>query len=206
MAFLFMHEVPQKGEATYTPQPFMLPWGAKVSDAFVKKLLDICNRMDWGPDLADELMGCIAFESGRTFSPEIRNAAGSGATGLIQFMPATARDLDTTTDELARMSAVDQLDYVYRYFTKYGWHKRVSRLEDMYMAILLPKYISSPLGTVLFNDGNQAYAQNRGLDANQDGQITKAEAAAKVRAVYLEGYANGNGREVFYEEMDTGVS
>lgn len=204
MAFLFMNEVPQKGEATYTQQPFLLPWGAKVGDAFVTKLLDICNRMGWGPDLADELMGCMAFESGRTFSPKIRNAAGSGATGLIQFMPATARDLGTTTDALARMSAIDQLDYVYRYFTRYGWHKRVSRLEDMYMAILMPKYIASPLGTVLFNDGTRAYTQNRGIDADQDGRITKAEAAAKVRTVYLEGYSNGNAREVFCEETDTG--
>lgn len=200
MAFLFMHEVPQKGQASYTPQPFLLPWGAKVDDAFIDKLFEICERMGWGPDLADDLMGCMAFESGRTFSPAIRNAAGSGATGLIQFMPATARDLGTTTDDLAKMSAEDQLEYVYAYFTKYRWHERVKQLEDMYMAILMPKYISSPVGTVLFNDGRRAYTQNRGLDANQDGRITKAEAAAKVRAVYLEGYANGNAREFFYNE------
>ncbi|WP_205619081.1 hypothetical protein [Halomonas halocynthiae] len=205
MTFLFMHEVPQKGEVTYTPQPFLLPWGAKVSDPFVTKLLDICNRMGWGPDLADELMGCMAFESARTFSPSVRNAAGSGATGLIQFMPATARDLGTTTGALARMSDVDQLEYVYRYFTKYRWHERVKQLEDMYMAILMPKYISYPLGAVLFNDGTRAYTQNRGLDADQDGRITKAEAAAKVRAVYTEGFASGNAREVFYNEIDAEV-
>ncbi|WP_206047517.1 hypothetical protein [Vreelandella venusta] len=200
MAFTFLREVPQEGTATYTPQPFMLPWGAKVDDAFIDKLFEICERMGWGPDLADELMGCMAFESARTFSPSIKNQAGSSGRGLIQFMEATARDLDTTTDALARMTAVEQLEYVYAYFTKYRWHERVRCLEDMYMAILMPKYISSPLGTVLFNDGTRAYTQNRGLDADQDGRITKAEAAAKVRAVYLEGYANGNAREVFYNE------
>ncbi|WP_252108974.1 MULTISPECIES: hypothetical protein [unclassified Halomonas] len=200
MALLFMREVPQKGTATYTPQPFMLPWGAKVSAEFIDKVFEICERMGWGPDLADELMGCMAFESGRTFRPDIRNAAGSGATGLIQFMPATARDLGTTTDALARMSAVDQLEYVYRYFTKYQWHRRVKCLEDMYMAILMPKYISSPLGAVLFNDGTRAYTQNRGLDANEDGKITKAEVAAKVRAVYLEGFRPENARKVFYAD------
>ena len=198
MALLFLREVPQKGTATYTPQPFMLPWGAKVGETFIEKLFEICDRMGWGPDLADELMGCMAFESGRTFSPSVRNAAGSGATGWIQFMPATARDLGTTTDALARMSAVEQLEYVYAYFTKYRWHERVKTLEDMYMAILMPKYISSPLGTVLFSDGTRAYAQNRGLDANEDGKITKAEAAGKVRDVYLEGFKPGNAREVFY--------
>lgn len=200
MAFTFLRHVPQVGTATYTPQPFMLPWGAKVDDAFIDKLFEICERMGWGPDLADDLMGCMAFESARTFSPSIKNQAGSSGRGLIQFMEATARDLGTTTDALARMTAVDQLEYVYAYFTKYRWHERVRCLEDMYMAILMPKYISSPLGTVLFNDGTKAYTQNRGLDADQDGRITKAEAAAKVRAVYLEGFKAGNSREVFYTQ------
>lgn len=199
MAFTFLRYVPQEGTATYTPQPFMLPWGAKVDDAFIDKLFEICERMGWGPDLADDLMGCMAFESARTFSASIQNAAGSGATGLIQFMPATAKDLGTTTDALGVMTNQEQLEYVYAYFTKYRWHERVRCLEDMYMAILMPKYISSPLGTVLFNDGTKAYTQNRGLDADEDGRITKAEAAAKVRAVYLEGFKAGNAREVFYD-------
>ena len=190
MAFTFLRYVPQEGTATYTPQPFMLPWGAKVDDAFIDKLFEICERMGWGPDLADDLMGCMAFESGRTFDPTTLNLAGSGAIGLIQFMPATAHDLGTTSGRLIHMTA---------YFTKYRWHERVRCLEDMYMAILMPKYISSPLGTVLFNDGTRAYTQNRGLDADQDGRITKAEAAAKVRAVYLEGFKAGNAREVFYD-------
>ncbi|MFJ5538558.1 hypothetical protein [Vreelandella titanicae] len=200
MAFTFLRHVPQVGTATYTPQPFLLPWGAKVDDAFIDKLFEICERMGWGPDLADDLMGCMAFESARTFSPSIKNQAGSSGRGLIQFMEATARDLDTTTNDLAQMSATEQLEYVYAYFTKYRWHERVRCLEDMYMAILMPKYISSPLGTILFNDGTKAYTQNRGLDADQDGRITKAEAAAKVRAVYLEGFAPGNAREVFYTQ------
>ena len=38
-----------------------------------------------------DLMAVMSFETGGTFNPNIRNAAGSGATGLIQFMPSTAR-------------------------------------------------------------------------------------------------------------------
>ena len=44
----------------------------------------------------DFLLACMAFESGMSFCSSIRNAA-SGATGLIQFMPSTARGLGTTT-------------------------------------------------------------------------------------------------------------
>ena len=32
----------------------------------------------------------------------VKNAAGSGATGLIQFMPRTAQGLGTTTAKLAK--------------------------------------------------------------------------------------------------------
>lgn len=41
-------------------------------------------------------MAAMAFESGETFSPSIKNAAGSGAVGLIQFMPSTAKALGTS--------------------------------------------------------------------------------------------------------------
>jgi len=103
---------------------------------------------------------------------------------LIQFMPATARDLGTTTDVLAKMTAVQQLDYVEKYFRPY--YKRINSLSDMYMAILLPKYVGQPDDAVLFSGGT-AYRQNAGLDANKDGKITKAEASAKVRAKWEKG-------------------
>lgn len=129
-------------------------------------------------------MACIAFESGETFSPAVRNAAGSGATGLIQFMPATAVSLGTTTAALARMSAEQQLEYVQRYFQPYA--KRIGSLSDMYMAILMPKYVGRPESDVIFF-GGVAYRQNSGLDANSDGAVTKAEATSRVAAKLAKG-------------------
>ena len=131
---------------------------------------------------ADHLMACMAFESGGTFSPSITNAAGSGAVGLIQFMPSTAQALGTNTQQLAAMSAVKQLDFVEKYFLpKKG---KLKTLEDVYMAILWPVAIGKPLEYVLFDKDDQdhpkRYIQNAGLDFNKDGLITKAEAAAKV--------------------------
>jgi hypothetical protein len=41
-----------------------------------------------------------------------------GATGLIQFMPDTAKGLGTTTEALQQMSAVQQLEYVKKYYEK----------------------------------------------------------------------------------------
>ena len=91
----------------------MLAWGKKVSDAFRSRVVEICTNLGSDPNW---LMACMAFESAHSFSPSIVNKAGSGAIGLIQFMPATANALGTTTEHLATMTAVQQLDYVEKYF------------------------------------------------------------------------------------------
>lgn len=155
-----------------------LAWGNKVTTEFRNRIFKLCKNLCWSEEHADWLMACIAWESNETFSPYVKNMAGSGATGLIQFMPSTAKGLKTTTAILAQLSAVEQLDYVEKYFFPYA--PRIHSLPDMYMAILMPKYITSPLDTVLFNDPSIAYRQNSGLDISRDGRITKEECAAKV--------------------------
>lgn len=166
-----------------------LSWGAKVSPAFIERLLQITDGFGWARVQASWLMACIAFETGTSFSPSIKNGAGSGATGLIQFMPKTAIGLSTTTEALAKMTAVEQLDYVERYFRPY--HKRIKTLSDMYMAILMPKYIARPLDEVIFS-GGIAYRQNSGLDSNRDGVVTKGEASDRVRKLHEKGLLGGN--------------
>lgn len=166
-----------------------LAWGAKVPPAFRQRVFDVCYRLGWDGDHPDWLMACMAFESGGTFSPSIYNAAGSGAVGLIQFMPSTAWGLGTTISELASMSQVAQLGYVQAYFKPYA--ARIKSLSDMYMAILMPRYIGQPDTAVLFNKGTVAYRQNSALDANTDGKITKAEATAKVAARLTRGLLAG---------------
>ncbi|MXC48523.1 hypothetical protein FQZ39_24915, partial [Escherichia coli] len=84
-----------------------IAWGAKVSREFKLKVIEVCERLEINPDY---LMACMAFETGETFSPSVRNPNGS-ATGLIQFMSNTARALGTTINELASMTSVEQMDY-----------------------------------------------------------------------------------------------
>lgn len=128
----------------------------------------------------NHLMAIMAFESGESFSPSVKNMAGSGATGLIQFMPKTAVGLGTTTDALALMSAEDQLNYVYKYFLPYKG--RLNTLSDVYMAVLWPKAVGKPEDYVLWTKATMptTYRQNSGLDINKDSIITKREAAALV--------------------------
>lgn len=162
-----------------------IAWGKKVSAAFKTKLLGICGRLGCDPN---HLMSAMAFETGERFSSDVRNKA-SGATGLIQFMPATAKALGTTTDALAAMNAVDQLDYVEKYLRPYTG--RMKTLSDVYMTILWPAAVGKLESMVLFAAPSKRYEQNAGLDANKDGTVTKAEAAAKVNAKLVKGMTEG---------------
>ena len=176
---------PAPGSGPHPPTG-AIAWGAKVSVAFKVKAIAISERLQVSPDF---LMSCMAFESGETFSPLIRNAAGSGAVGLIQFMPSTARTLKTSSDELRGMSPERQLDYVEAYFKPYAG--RLHSIEDIYMTILYPKAIGKGSDYVLFKSGTVAYNQNKGLDRDQDGAVTVREAAEAVRAKYRKGLSVG---------------
>lgn len=157
-----------------------LAWGKSVAADFRKRMLEIAAELGCEPS---HLMAVMAFESARTFKADVRNAAGSGATGLIQFMPQTAAAMGTTTAQLARMSAVAQLSWVRKYLLPFKG--RMKTLEDLYMAILWPAAVGKANSFVLFRRDDarrpKLYIQNAGLDFNKDGVITKKEAAARVR-------------------------
>lgn len=162
-----------------------LAWGAKVSPEFRGRVLRIGAHLDVDPS---GVMAVMAFETGRTFSPSVWNAVNHAYVGLIQFGADAAADLGTTTQALAAMTAVDQLEYVERYFAmriaKYG---PLRTLSDLYMAVLYPPAIGVPENAPIFTAPSKAYEQNKALDVNKDGVITKAEAAAFVARVLAEG-------------------
>lgn len=172
-----------------------LAWGLRVSEEFCLRAVEVCYNLGWqDDDRPSYLMSCMAWESGKTFSPSVKNMAGSGATGLIQFMPDTAIGQGTTIQQLERMTAVQQLVEVEKYFRPY--RTKIVTLADMYMAILLPKYIAAPPMQILFTDGTKAYRQNSGFDANKDGKITKLEATSRVQALYEMGMTDSFARNL----------
>lgn len=154
-----------------------VPGSKNVGQEFKDKVMQIADRLGTNPNY---LMAVMSFETGGSFSPSRKNMAGSGATGLIQFMPSTAKALGTTVEELAAMTAEEQLDFVAKYLSPFK--NRMNTVEDAYMAVLFPAAIGKGQDHVIFKKGNKAYDQNRGLDINDDGAITVGEAADKVRA------------------------
>ncbi|MEG1728179.1 MAG: peptidoglycan-binding domain-containing protein [Bacteroidaceae bacterium] len=160
-------------------------WGSKVSDTFKNRVLWIRDDLLMPKEGANWLMSCMAFETGRTFRADKKNAAGSSGTGLIQFMRATALSMGTTVEKLAAMTAEDQLNWVYRYFKPYKG--KLNTLGDVYFAILYPKALGKPDNWVMWEQGTLSYTQNKGLDRNKDGKITRSEVLVTINSVYQEG-------------------
>ncbi len=149
-----------------------------TTPAFRDKVVQMATRLETNPNF---LMAVMSFETGGTFSPSIPNKAGSGAVGLIQFMPATARGLGTTTEKLTAMTAEAQLDFVEKHFRPF--RGRLNTIEDAYMAVLFPRAVGKGNDFVLFESPSVAFRQNKGLDIDGDGRITVSDASFKVRRI-----------------------
>ena len=137
------------------------------------------------PDAPTWLATIVDFESGRTWSPKVRNGL-SGATGLIQFLPKAwgvqVAAKWPSTDQLAAMSFAQQLEYVKRYFAEIaGTRGKIHSLEDMYLSVFAPKGVGMPLDAVLYPAGSIAAAQNAGL-AGEKGYITVRDVTNAIRA------------------------
>lgn len=127
------------------------------------------------------LVAIMKQESG--LNPQAVNKS-SRATGLIQFMPKTASSLGTSTDALYRMTAVQQLPWVVKYFKRNGIKPGMD-LGDLYMAVFYPAAIGKPNGYVLGRAGakgfsGSVYRQNKGLDSDHDGAVTVADVKRAV--------------------------
>jgi hypothetical protein len=183
---------PNSAEAT-SVKP--LAWGAKVSStfrSFVRQMAEDFSTPEYKLD-PDWFMACMAFETMETFSPSVRPRRKDGslvstAVGLIQFLEAIARELNTTTAKLAAMTAEEQLKFVWLYFrNRIRERGPLKNLEDCYMAIHWPAAVGKPLDSVMYVKGSSAFSANAGLDLNHDGRITKAEAGSLVRAKLARG-------------------
>ena len=116
---------------------------------------------------------CIEFETGGTWRTDSRNET-TKATGLINFMPSTAKNLGTTVDELRTMTFEQQLGYIVRYFQAIGISK-LKRPVDYYAAVLWPAAIGTDDSYVVAKQGSATYTDNAGLDRHKNGAITTAD-------------------------------
>jgi peptidoglycan hydrolase-like protein with peptidoglycan-binding domain len=137
----------------------------KHGPEFVQKVQEMSERLgvksDW-------VFAVMKNESG--MSPSARNPNG-GASGLIQFMPSTAKGLGTTTTALRQMSAVEQLKYVEKYYAPFKG--KINSGADLYLATFYPAGVGKSDGYGL--GGSKVANANPIFDLDRNGQITAGE-------------------------------
>ncbi|WP_440700706.1 hypothetical protein [Chryseobacterium sp. 22458] len=110
-------------------------WGNKLTCEERKKVLQVCAEL-WGEqnkkERASELMSVMHLETNRTFNPAADNNAGY--SGLIQFSDASAKSVGSTRTALKKMTFVEQMDYVKKYFEKKK--DALKTMTDLYLLVL----------------------------------------------------------------------
>lgn len=144
-------------------------------EIFGQEVINIAARLAVHPFW---LMAVMYNETAKTMRHDIKNPT-STATGLIQFMEATAIDLGTTTAKLRAMSNVEQLRYVEKYLSRYK--SKINDLGDAYLAVFYP--------AALYKDRDFVFPQwvvnaNPIFDIDKDKKLTKAEFKEYVKKYY----------------------
>ena len=113
----------------------------------------------------DELYQIMQGESGfdtRAVNPN------TGASGLFQFMPVTARELGYTTAQIQNMTPAEQLNVYDQYLNRWNYN------GDNHLGIMqaAPAYAGRSGGSVIYARGSAAWRQNPGWRPAGDGDIT----------------------------------
>ncbi|MFD1632035.1 hypothetical protein [Pseudopedobacter beijingensis] len=142
------------------------------ADLFFQKLSEMCNRL--GVTI-DDVASVMWIETGKTFDPKIKNP-NSSASGLIQFMEATAKGLGTTTTQLRAMSNIEQLTYVEKYFkNQINAFGKPKDFFDVYTLVFYPTWLKMADTAQMTISASKA---NIGIDTyfgNKDGIVSKGE-------------------------------
>jgi hypothetical protein len=153
--------------------------------SFEQGVRKVSHKLEIPPEW---LMAVMHAES--KFDAAVKNHKGSGATGLIQWMPATAKDFNTTVQQLGHLNHVQQLEYVYKYLDqkRRAHAKEYETLTDLYLAILYPRAMSEEYCYTMYADPSEAYKLNKGLDQDKDGRVTVQDIDRFLKKIYPTAY------------------
>lgn len=127
-------------------------------------LAEIAARNHWD---ADYVAAVISHESG--WRPTARNPASS-ATGILQWTDLSARALDTTTRQIARMSVYEQLPLVERYFRMASSGRPIQGPDFMVYALGAGHCPTLTDDCVMYAAGSQGAVANPAF-CDEDGAI-----------------------------------
>ncbi len=153
------------------------------------------------------LMLVMNSESG--LNPQAENPT-TKATGLIQFMNATAKQLGTTLGAIKQMSAVTQLFLVYKYFLPYK--DQLKSFNDLYRATFFPLSLGKPgsfvmetpsLPAKLIYDQNPAIAKFSAIPGKITVDTFNAYTESKLTPEVLKLMQSSEGTVKFLKSSDT---
>jgi CHAP domain len=180
---------------------------------FITKLAEMAARLEIPRDF---ILAVMSFES--WLDPAAENQWNHAYFGLIQFGQDAVEDMNrkfgidwlaklglkppAKARELQSLGALEQLPYVELYLMQHGIPQavtvakkagRVVTIEELYMSILGGNASKGSDPNAVWKQDNpksknDAYDQNRGLDSNNDGQITVQEASDTVRLRWREAF------------------
>jgi hypothetical protein len=191
----------------------MLLFEEKVTQnqtAFIARVKQLAKTFNANPNW---FMALFNSETGGTFKADTYNRSGSGAVGLIQFMPRTAQDLGATTSFLASLSNVAQLDWVEKYIRRQLANiglMAIKDYDDLYLLVFYPVAVGKPDAYTIPLSGI-GYRQNAGIDVNKDGVITVADFKAFIRSKIPVGELSEfttrfrYGKQVFFGLLTIGI-
>ena len=184
--------VAETSNYSYNATELKKKWDKKkpgLSLEFFEKVVKISKEVKCSPE---DLMAVMHSESAGTFNPGEWNHAGNRAVGLIQFTDIAVKSLDPsgklTLEDLAKMSAIEQLDYVKKYlqYAKCNVAKfdksHTLTAGDLYSIVYLPAVAKNEVLAKKESDPKGYYSKNKIFDSNGDGKITKSEMAGHVIA------------------------
>lgn len=166
----------------------------KTSPSFQAKVVEVAKHIGVPPG---DLVAVLAFESGRTFAPDIQPGMTfyrqrpdeSKAVGLIQFTKVAIDAINKkagvslTKAKLASMSNVEQLDKWVRYYFK-GLNRGSYRdVRDLYRTVFWPAARGKADSWVAMSRSHPAYGVNAGLDSGNKGYITAGDIDRHVVAM-----------------------
>jgi hypothetical protein len=164
----------------------------KTSNHFRVRLVEIANELGLDPSL---IAAVISQETGAKFAAGYYSS--SNRIGLLQWSRQSIEIVGATWGQAMRMTNVQQLELVKRWFQRIGPQKLV-RPVDYRLVPFSPAAIGKPFGATVYDDPGLV-ASNVGFDRDpKDGKITVGE----VAGVFDESLAAAAARPPVQVDMD----
>jgi len=135
-----------------------------IREQFKTEFVSMCNKLGIEPIWLLMVMYKESKLNAGAINPH------NGASGLIQFVRATAKNLGTSLEKIRTLNAVQQLPLVYKYLLPY--RNQLNSFEDVYCSVYLPLLLGKPMTYII---PSKYYKGNEGLDLDKNKLITKKE-------------------------------